>query len=504
MRRRLAPSVASEVRLAGESGEVSESGHVAPHVKPSYAKADPAALRVPHDTVNEEVVLAAAIVDSEARRRVLREVRPEQLYGQGYAAALVGLAEMERRNLDFSFETLRQLTAGAVDVAYLQTVVERHEGVPPNLGHHVERVHWDDQRVRAAQGPLAELNAMFRELRTAPEALAAKARQLAEDLAGAQGGAYVEDPSVLCAQNRAARVARRGGVALYPYGIDGFERRDDGSWRVKPGAAPRQLTTLTGLSGSCKSIVAKRIALARADRYGDTVLYGAWEEESGPVLEHLAWMSLGIDRNAVDEGRLTEEEERALGAEEERLASKVRFLRRPPTARKGKVSNRARVDWMANEVVRTGARLFVPDLFKMALDEQEPSEEELAYRLLLRLAQDTDSHVIAVHQQRGKDVEQRADKRPTREGIKGSGGVLEASFTLIGVHRQGLWKPTEDDKIELIVLKQKNGRFPFSVEFDWDARTASITNGREVKYLPPGEDGSDVDAFVNRRGRRYG
>lgn len=504
-RRRAQPE--GEVRLAGEGGAAYDSPVFPSSSAPArvtYAKADPTALRVPHDTVNEEVVLVAAFLDADARRRVLREVRPEQLYGQGYAAALIGLAEMERRNLDFSLDTLRQITAGAVDVDYLASMLDRHDAIPPNLAYHIERVHWCDQRVRTAQGPLAELNALFRDLAARPEALAAKAKQLAEELSSAQTGSHVEDPSVLCAQNRAARVARKGGVALYPYGIDGFERRADGTWRVKPGAAPKQLTTLTGLSGSCKSVVAKRIALARADKYGDVVLYGAWEEESGPVLEHLAWMSLGVDRNAVDEGRLTDEEEARLSAEEERLAMKVRFLRRPPTSRKGKVPNRARVDWMANEVARVGAKLFVPDLFKMSLDEQDPNDEELAYRALLRLAQDTDCHVLAVHQQRGKDVEQRTDKRPTREGIKGSGGVVEASFTLIGVHRKGLWKPTEDDTLELIVLKQKNGPFPFSVEFDWDARTASITNGREVKYLPPGEDGGDVDAFVNRRSNGYG
>lgn len=464
-----------------------------------YARGEPGALRVPHDAVNEQVVLAAACGDPEARRRLLREVRPEELHGAGHLEAWVALGEIERRSLDFSLDLVRDLSAGAVDVGYLATVLDARPEAPPNLGHHVEQVHWHAQRIGAAQGPLAELNELFRDLAARPEALAAKARELADALAGARtGGGSVEDPQALCAANRAERAARRSGTAVYPFGLDGFERRPDGSWRVKPGAAPKHLTTLTGVSGSCKSVVAKRVALAQA-QLGRTVLYGAWEEESGPVLEHLAWMSLGLDRDLVDEGRLDPADERRLDEEEERICARVKFLRKPPQGTGKAKSNRAALGWMAAEVARTGAHVFVPDLFRMALEETEPAEEEAAFRSLLRLAQDADCHVVAVHQQRLKDVESRPDKRPTREGVKGSAGVIEASTTLIGVHRPGLWKSAEDDKIELIVLKQKSGPWPFSVEFDWDAKRASLTNGREVKYLRPGEDCSDVDSFLGRR-----
>src|SRR5262249_26015261 len=157
--------------------------------------------------------------------------------------------------------------------------------------------------------------------------------------------------------------------------------------------------------------------------------------------------------------------EAALSAEEERLAARVKFLKKPPLSHGGEkaVTNVSRLMWVGSEITRVGAQLFVGDLLHRVLEGGEPAELARACDAALRVAQDTGAHFLAVHQQLHKDLEKRPDKRPTREAIKGSGGILEASHTVIGVHRRGLWKSVDDDAIELIVLKQKNGLWPFSV-----------------------------------------
>ena len=74
----------------------------------------------------------------------------------------------------------------------------------------------------------------------------------------------------------AAIRARRGGAAVYPFGIDGFdvygkdEKLDDGTdisntWRVIPGCAPTKTTVVTGVSGSGKTTVTANIALAQVN-----------------------------------------------------------------------------------------------------------------------------------------------------------------------------------------------------------------------------------------------
>ena len=111
---------------------------------------------------------------------------------------------------------------------------------------------------------------------------------------------------------------------------------------------------------------------------------------------------------------------------------------------------------------------------------------------------------LATHQQRAGDVEGRADKRPTREGLKGSKGVLEVADTLIGLFRPALVQSCADDTVEAIVLKQRRGRWPFAVRMGFDPRTWALANPREVPYLRPGEDGLDDVVQRPRRGGRSG
>lgn len=462
-------------------------------------------LRVPHDAQNESVLIAAACRSPERRRELLKLAGPECFFGKGHPEFWAALGELERRSLDYSLDSVAVLGAGTVDREYFARLLEIQEGAgePPNLLFHVDRLKWDAQRIGAAHGPLQDLCDLFRQMAASPEQLAAKARQLADDLATAGGGGSVEDPRALLAENRAARASRRLGAAIYPYGLDGFERAPDGTWRVKPGLAPKTLTVFTGVSGSGKSVAAKRVALAQVRDFDRTpVLFGAWEEESGTVLEDLAWMALGYDRNLVGDGKLTPEQEEAMAREEERLLGFVRFLKRPREGKRD--TNAGRVAWIASEVARTGVKVFVADLLDRVLPEDEVKDEARAFKLIADAAKATDAAFLVVHQQRLKDVEQRPDKRPTREGLKGSGAIIEASDTLIGFHRPGLWKSVDDASIEAIVLKQRRGRWPFSVEFDWDPNFASLTNGREVKYLRPGEDGGDVDGFIERNAGRGG
>ena len=49
------------------------------------------------------------------------------------------------------------------------------------------------------------------------------------------------------------------------------------------------------------------------------------------------------------------------------------------------------------------------------------------------------------------------------------------------------------------MLKQRRGRWPFAVRFDFDPKTWRISGGREVAYTRPGEDG--LDDMVERPSR---
>jgi hypothetical protein len=211
-------------------------------------------------------------------------------------------------------------------------------------------------------------------------------------------------------------------------------------------------------------------------------------------------MSLALDRDEVDEGRLLPEDKVRFFAEQEEIAATIRFMRRPPSdGKKGRTTIAGRIEWCFNEAVRVGADWLAIDLLARLFDSCKPEEEQKGWERLQQCAKDSGVHAIATHQQRAGDVEQRADKRPTREGLKGSKGVLEVADTLIGAYRPSLVTSVPDNILELILLKQRRGRWPFAIRFDFDPVRVQIRNGREVAYLRPGEDG--LDDVVQRPGR---
>lgn len=90
-------------------------------------------------------------------------------------------------------------------------------------------------------------------------------------------------------------------------------------------------------------------------------------------------------------------------------------------------------------------------------------------------------HGIFVHQQRHKDMA-RADRKPTGEGLKGSGAYLETADNVIGVHRAAMWKQVDDDTLELIILKKRYGKGAEAIEFDWNPDTGSLRGGRSKSF----------------------
>lgn len=470
-------------------------------VSANTAQIAPGAVRIPHDPVNEQILIAAASLASpESRREILRESRPEHFFGKDHAVYWATLAELDSRGLDFSVDTMVQLSGGKVDPAYFGQILEARARVPPNLKHHADVLRWDAARIEAAGGSLADLIAQFRDQSTEPSTLAATARRLAEEVSHAAPMNGVYDTASLLAANRASYEARRIGVPVWEYGVAGFEREPTGGWRVKPGMKPGKVSVVTALSGHGKSIFVKAIALGQVN-LGRPGLFGAFEDEAQEVLEDIAAMSLGFDRDEVDEGRLGSEDTARLFEEQERIGASLKFMRRPPSdGKRVKSTINARIEWCFNEAARVGATYSIVDLLARLFATTKPEEEQQGWECFQRCADDSRIHGVATHQQRVGDVEQRGDKRPTRDGLKGSKGVLEVADTLIGVYRPSLCESVDDKTLDCIVLKQRRGRWPFAVRFDFDPKRWSLTKPREVAYLRPGEDG--LDGIVDRRGGR--
>ncbi len=470
-------------------------------VKESVAPAQPRTARVPIDLVNEQVILAACIIDPAEYARLEPRVKTDHFFGKGHAPAWEALGKLRRAGLEYSPDTLRQLVGGAVDTEYLGRLIASHPKKPPNLRHHVDMLEWDRARANAAAGPLDQLLKAMQDPTARPEAVRAHAKNVAVAFDGWGERRHLLDPGELVRAQMQEIRARREDKAVYSYGIDDLDCDGaTGETRFIPGAAPGQVTVISGVPGSSKSTMTARIALG-LEAQGKRILYGAWEMKGGVTLELLACMTLGLSRTRCSTGKLTEEEEDRIEAEMLRLSARIRFLAMPFGRERGaKVSNDHNLDIIHGYIADSACEVAIFDLWKRCLRYTDPDDEEHALIRQQAIAAETNVHCILVQQQRSKDVEQRADKRPTREGIKGSGAWIEVPDTIIGMHRPALWKRVDDVTVEAICLKQRWGKWPFSVEFDWDGDRGSYENGRTVPYDPPGAEGSEFDTWMNEEG----
>lgn len=470
--------------------------------------------KIPHDTFNELVVISAVLVDKAVADRLLPTLLPETFYGKGHAPAWAVLKEMQARGLYFDPATVSQMSGGQVDPAYLEQLARDRPVAPPNLAHHVRMLMWDRDRIECVRGPLAAFQEALRDVTSDPEKVIALAQRIPEAIKGHGSQKYLRASSQVILEQSQRITLRRQGQATFPYCIDGLDYFEDdhprwaGRSRFTPGAAPGKVTMFTARTGGAKSTMAARAVLGWANR-GEHVLWGAWEPGEGNALELCAALSLGFDRSDLLEGRYTEEDQRLLEEEMERLGEFIKFFRLPfGRTRGGKEFNDRNLDIVQQTIADSHAQHFVADLIRRALKETKPDDEEQAAFRLQAMAQEQHVHHLWLHQQNIEKLEQSKDHHPTVEATKGSKGWAEAADTIIGWHRDAQWKNVPDDRIKALGLKQRDGRPNVAVEFDWSPEFGAVSNARTVEFTFAG-DGNALDDLIGdakptRGGRRRG
>jgi replicative DNA helicase len=184
------------------------------------------------------------------------------------------------------------------------------------------------------------------------------------------------------------------------------------------------------------------------------------------------------------EGRLEEQDLVDLETRMESISEWVVFMDNPFwRVVEDRSSNMHNLDVVHRYIADSGCEVAIFDLWDRCLVSEKPEEELNALKRQQAMLRETNVHGILLAQQRLKDIEARADKRPTREGIKGTSAYVDVSDTIIGVHRPGLFKDIgSDNRLEGLILKQRRGPWPIAVEFEFDPEFGSIRNGRSIRY----------------------
>lgn len=454
-------------------------------------------LTIPHDVVNEQVVIAAVISDFEGKTGdLVHHMTPETFLAEEHRAIWAALQELNRRKLAYDPATLARFAGPKCDIKYVVGLTTLRPDLPENLKHHLEALQWDRQRASAVNGPISALLEAIKNPKEEPARIRALAKHVGDSFQGGVGrGRHLADGQEVVRAQMLEIAKRVAGHATYSYGILGLDTDlATGERRVLPGPAPGQVTVLTAISGGGKTTAAGQMTIGLA-RQRRRVLYGAFEMGPGMTLELLACMSLGWSRSRLMKGetqntaarpkeRMTPAEMVQLEEQMHRITPWVRFMRNPFRVKGGqKASNERNLNTIQEHIVDSGCEVFVADLWKRCLVDTRPEAEEDALYQQQAMAEETRTHNILLQQQRLKDIETRPDKRPTRDGVKGSGAWVEIADTMIGWNLPAMWKAITDDKIEAILLKQRYGKWPLAIEFDWSGEHGSIKGGVSIEYV---------------------
>ena len=453
-------------------------------------------VKIPVDPVNEQIVLAGMLVDEPTRTAMVRRLMPDYFQVKEHKAIFAALQETVRRKLAYDIGTLRTL-AKNVDVDYVSQLIEARPSLAVNYDYHVKALLWDFSRANTATGPLNAFVEALRDQLAEPERVRSLAKQVYESITENAELKYLRDPAQIVDEQMAA-IEARGKVACYSYGIadlDFYETPGANGERIRrmvPGAAPGQITVVTAISGAGKSTIALQMALGLV-RQGRRPVIGTWEQTSKTSLEILTCMVLGWSRSYMlqgkspsGNGKLTLEDLTRFRLTMGKVAKRIRFIDNPFNRNRGeqrnKNSNDRNLDLLQAYLEAAGCDVFIADLWKRSLRNAMPEDEEDAIVRQQAMFEELQIHGILLHQQRFKDIEQRENKRPTREGIKGSGAFVEVADTIIGVHRPCLWTGVDDSILELDVLKARYGIWPLTIQFAWNVDSGNLGKGITIPY----------------------
>lgn len=481
------------------------------------------------DAVSEATLIVTACADRDARDRLARRLGPEHFLDPKHRLIWAGIQKLHAKGLDFDVPTLRAFVGEQVPGDYVGQLLTYRPPESTNEDFHVQKVLWQRVRAEAAAGPLTALLDALRKPQEEPHRVAALAHSLARTL----DDSAADDMRFLAPKGETTRLAmaeirrKRSGIAVFPTGIDALDYFEASTtlaprwmpvapngrkYRLMPGAAPGLVTTLTGVSGSGKSAIAKLLALLQAGQ-GRRVLYGAWEETKDEVLAEMAAISLGLSRAAVRVGHVTDEEEARLERRMGEIEALVSFLdypfeRQPSQSRDPAAQALRNMDTLQKFTERSAADVVFCDLFDRALDSDDP---RVAKPVLFRVqgnAKQTRAHHFLLAQQKIKGFEgerRRRDFRPTRENIMGSQAWVDISDAIVGLYRPYLYRGASvgEDVCELIILKQRRGPWPMIVEVVLDMDRGRI-HGGTTRSFDIGEESEDALGVNVQRSNKRG
>lgn len=463
--------------------------------------AEPAenAVSVPVDTINEQIVVAAALVDQGIRDQYVPKELPDRFADADHGLIWTGMRTILLRGKGFDLQQLDTEINGKVKLEYVRNLMARYPKAPVNMAQHMSQLYWDHARRTAAQSSIPDFLRSLKDTTSTPTMVRNLAERVHTSLKVDLDRSFLRNSDLLVAQQSQELIKRGQGLSCFPYGIKSLDYFPDGTNRMIPGCSPGGVTLITGASGSGKSVVTALIALQQI-RMGRRVAYGAWEMGPGDTLEMMANMSFNVpppddtgqfqpsttalgSRYASSTGTLTAAELATFRERMQGIAKFVRFFDPPFHHDPGRAYTN---DESLAEVYRmaadAGCEVVIYDLWERCIPDGSPGPERRALFVQQNIHKRTQTHGILVCQQKIKEIERKPDRRPGRETILGSSAWVDIADTILGIYRPAHAKNIPDDTMETMVLKQRFGKWPLAVAHAWNGDRMTLSHGRDVEF----------------------
>lgn len=445
-----------------------------------------------YDATNEIIVIGATKGNAHWRKTLVHQLATDEFLVPGHAPIWQALRRACDEGLEPTVEVMRRLIsdAGGDDKA-----VEHYQAIeakiPENLDWHIKTMRWDATRARSMTGVVPELIKSIKDATAVQGDVLSQARSLVRALEGS-GRRHMGRPAETYRSYQAELAARRANRNVYPLGHEAFDKN------LTEGFMPRRTTVTAGLPGSGKSTTWIAIAIMLA-KLGRRPMYCAWEMDTESLLDVGCSHMTGVPLVKIVQGTLDDDEAQRVDRASRWILSRIKFMGNPfhDEAKKGKKpSNERNLDLLEGYLAEAACDVVVYDLWERMLPWRKPEDVTGALYRMQNIHDEYNLHGVIVQQLTLKDVEKRADKRPTREAIKGTGAYVEVADLIFGIHREAQFKNVEDSGIETICLKQRKGKPNWSVRWEWRGESCFVGNPKEVSYDPGLENQADGGDFA--------
>jgi replicative DNA helicase len=447
-----------------------------------------------YDSVNEQIIIEAAKSSPELMKRLVHQISPSQFLVPVHGPIWRALKGISDRSLELTPEVANQfiLKEGG-DESAVEYFNSLNNFCVENLEFHIETFEWDSTRSKILKTSLPKFISVLQDPKASREDVEIIANNMRRTLKGG-GRRHLYRPSETY-QAYMAELETRKVAGIYPLGQPIFDKF------LSQGFIPGNTTVAAGLSSAGKSTVWIAFAIMLA-KQGRKVLWCCWEARRQEVIDIANSHLTGIPLTKIVQGDYSSEEKKRLSKSTRWIVSNISFMGNPfydfddNQIKTYDVNNR-NIDTLEGYIAESGCDLVVYDLWERVLGSLIPDHVTRSLYRMQYLHAEFSVHGIILQQINLKEVENRKDKRPTRESIKGVGSFVEIADLIFGIHREGQFKRVPDQYIETICMKQRMGRANWAIRWDWDGPTCFIGNPKEVPYDPGLENADEINDIAS-------